>query len=238
MDIKVLKRKMRKRLMKLRLRPVRVFCFHQVSDVFEPDTMWECDWTQTEVFKKKILALKKKYTFIPLTEAYRHIVNDSFRLKHYAALTVDDGWASVKNIIPWLAEKQIPVTLFLNPSYLDGKHYQSRQTEKLLTQEEVVFLVNEYKPYITIASHGWTHGSCMEMTESEFVDNVQKAENVLNELSGKVPFYAFTYGHFRSSQFKWLCAQSLIPVLVEGTKNYHATCIYRECIDGGKVFFD
>ena len=232
MDSVQLKRKIQRRLTKLRLQPIRVFCFHQVSDVFEPDTMWECDWTQTEAFKKKILELKKKYTFIPLSEAYKHIANDRFRFKHFAALTADDGWASVKNIIPWLADQQIPVTLFLNPLYMDGKHYQSRQTEKLLTQEEVVFLVNEYKPYITIASHGWTHGRCMEMTEAEFVENVQKAEDVLKELPGKTPFYAFTYGHFLLPQFKYLHKQFLVPVLVAGEKNYHATWIYRECIDG------
>lgn len=233
MDFKVFIKKLRTRLMKLRFRPIRVFCFHQVSDVFEPETMWECDWTQTEVFKQKVLALKKKYTFIPLTEAYSHIANDRFRFKNYAALTADDGWASVKNILLWLAEQEIPVTLFLNPQYLDGKHFQERETEKLLTREEVIALVNEYKPYITIASHGWTHGKCMEMTETEFAQNVQKAEEVLNELPGKVPFYAYTYGHFLLPQFKYLHNQSLVPVLVAGERNYHATWIYRECIDGG-----
>ena len=46
---------------RIRLRLVSVFLFHHVSDIFEPDTMWKCDWIQTEAFKKKVLALKKKY---------------------------------------------------------------------------------------------------------------------------------------------------------------------------------
>lgn len=65
---------------RLRLKPVRVFCFHHVSDVFDPDKMWKCDWTQTEVFKQNVLAPKKRYTFISLQEAYNHISCDKFRV--------------------------------------------------------------------------------------------------------------------------------------------------------------
>lgn len=214
-------------------RPIRVFCFHQVSDEFEPDTMSECDWTQTEVFKDKILALKKRYTFVSLEAAYQHIANDKVRFKKYASLTADDGWASLKNILPWLAEQGIPVTLFLNPSYLDGKHFQWRDTEKLLTHEEVISLVKEYNPMITIASHGWRHEKCEKMSDKEFEVNVQTAEAVLNEMPGKVPFYAFTYGYFLCSQIKVLRELHLIPVLVADDKNYCSPLVYRECIDEG-----
>ena len=160
-------KKICRRIRRVFVKPIRVFCFHQVSDVFEPETMWECDWTQTEVFKKKILTLKKKYTFVSLTEAYNHISNDKIRLKNYAALTADDGWASVKNIIPWLAEQGIPLTLFLNPLYLDGEHYQSRETERLLTCEEVTSLTKMNPHIISIASHGWEHKDCSKMDDME-----------------------------------------------------------------------
>ena len=65
--------KLRKRWTRLWIKPVRVFCFHQVSDVFDSDTMKECDWMQTEAFKKKILVFKQQYTFVSLEEAYSHI---------------------------------------------------------------------------------------------------------------------------------------------------------------------
>ena len=73
-----LQRIVHRKWLKFRLRPIHVYCFHQVSDVFDPDTMWEVDWTRTDAFKSKILELKKKYTFVPLTEAFRHIANDKF----------------------------------------------------------------------------------------------------------------------------------------------------------------
>lgn len=226
--------KIRRKLLCFFCKPIRVFCFHQVSDVFEPETMWECDWTQTEVFKKKILALKEKYTFVSLTEAYNHISNDKIRLKNYAALTADDGWASLKNVIPWLAEQRIPVTLFLNPLYLDGKHYQSRETEKLLTCADVNLLTKMNPHLISIASHGWEHKDCSKMDKEEFLRNVQKAEDSLKDIKCKVPFYAFTYGKYIREQVDYLKRLSLVPVLIDGTLNTNnSKCIHRECIDKG-----
>lgn len=220
---------------RLRLKPVRVFCFHHVSDVFAPDTMWECDWTQTDAFKQDILAMKKKYTFISLAEAYNHISNDKFRKTNYAVLTSDDGWASLKNILPWLAEEKIPITMFLNPMYMDGKHFQSRDSEEFLTKEEVADLTERYEPFITIASHGWSHEDCMKMSMDSFKDSVSKSEEYLKSIKGKVPFYAFTFGRHTNKQLEFLDLQNLVPVLMDGMVNYDdASCIHRECIDAGR----
>ena len=50
----------RRKWTKIRLQPIRVFCFHQVSEQFDASTMWECDWTQIEQFKRNILRLKEQ----------------------------------------------------------------------------------------------------------------------------------------------------------------------------------
>ena len=225
-------RKIRKKLLSYRLRPIRVFCFHQVSDVFEPETMWECDWMQTDVFKKKILELKDMCTFISLAEAYSHISNDKFRYINYAVLTADDGWASLKNIIPWLAEQKIPITLFLNPMYMDGEHQQSRVTEKFLTKEELSELTAKFKPYITIASHGWSHVRCSNMSNDEFVENILKAESEMSDISGKIPFFAFPFGSHSNSNLNELKRRHLIPVLMDGMQNcMDSSCIHRELLE-------
>ena len=216
------------------LHPIQVYVFHQVSDVFEPETMWECDWTQTEVFKRCILALKKKYTFISLTEVQRHLARDKWRFRNYASLTSDDGWASLTNILPWLVEQKIPVTLFLNPSCLDGKHWNSRETDKLLTREEVGRFVEQGAPYITIASHGWTHKSSLHMTMEEFMESVDKSERVLQEMPAKVPFFAYASGLSAKGQFDYLRKQGLTPVYVDRRVNSKdSILIHRYCIDGG-----
>lgn len=228
-----IKNRIKRLWIEMRFRPIRVFFFHQVSDVFEPDTMWECDWTQKEQFKRNIIALKKKYTFVSLQEAHRHLSTDKFRIKRYAALTSDDGWASLKNIVPWLAEQEVPITLFLNPGYMDGEHFQSRPTEKLLTVEEVKAMVEQYAPFVTIASHGWVHADSMKMNRQEFEENVSKAEVFLKDMPGKIPFYAFAYGRRIHSQSYWLLQHSLIPVFANDWKNYNnSNCIHRELLDG------
>lgn len=230
---KPLIQRLKHRLSLMRRHPIRVLVFHQVSDVFEPETMWECDWTQTEIFKKNILALKKKYKFIPLTEVQHRLAHDKWRLRDYASLTADDGWASLKNILPWLVEQKIPVTLFLNPSCLDGKHWNSREADKLLTKEEVVRIVEQGTPYITIASHGWTHQDCTEMTLEEFVESIDKAEKGLEGLPAKIPFYAFASGLNTREQADYLRDRKLVPVFVDGIVNEtDQTSIHRHCIDG------
>ena len=113
--------KIHNRWTKLRLQPIRVFCIHHVTDTFDADLMWQCDWMQTDIFKQKVTELQKKYTFISLTEAQKHLREDWLRCKHYAVMTADDGFASMKEIVPWLVERNIPITLFINPVVWDGK---------------------------------------------------------------------------------------------------------------------
>lgn len=221
------------RLHRMFLRPIKVFVFHQVSDVFEPDTMWECDWTQTELFKRNIAALMREYKFISLNEVREHLASDRVRVRNYAALTADDGWASLKNILPWLVEKKIPVTLFLNPSCLDGQHVNSRETDRMLTMEEVEMIVANGAPYISVASHGWAHKTSRQMTLDEFKESVGMSEDVLERLPGKVSFYAFVSGQYRLAQVAYLRDRQLTPVFVDSENNEaDPTAIHRYCIDG------
>lgn len=195
--------------------------------------MWECDWTQTSEFKRIISSLKKDYTFISLADAYNHILHDTIRTKKYAVLTADDGWSSQANIIPWLSKEKIPITLFLNPLYMDGIHKQSRDTEKLLTVEEINVIVSTYAPYVTIGSHGWSHKDCCKMSTDEFDDNYKKAESALKIMAGYIPFYAFTFGSHTKEQIQYLRDKKVVPVLLNGGMNYHGDIVDRQCIDLG-----
>jgi len=118
-----LAQRIRNRLLRMRLQPIRVFCFHQVSDTFDPVTMWKSDWVSTEVFKQRILALKKEgYQFVSLEDAKRRMKHDSIRTKRYAVLTADDGSSTVKNVLPWLAEQKIPFSFdFVCKSIVYGR---------------------------------------------------------------------------------------------------------------------
>lgn len=222
--------KLRKRWTHLWIKPVRVFCFHQVSDVFDSDTMKECDWMQTEAFKKKILAFKQQYTFVSLEEAYSHIANDRCRMKRYAALTADDGWASLKSILPWLEEQQVPVTLFLNPFYMDGLHFREIETERYLLESDIRSICGILSG-VSVGMHGWKHVAVSKQNECEFRKNVEMSIQALKDCKSFVPFFAYPWGSRNGMNDRVLKEFNVVPVLMDRMSNYNdASAIHRELL--------
>lgn len=242
--------KIRRKLVKLRLQPIRVFCFHHVSDEYDPLTMWECDWTQMEVFKKYILSLKENgVTFISLTEAHEKLKHDRFRTQNYAILTADDGYKSLLNILPWLEEQQIPITLFINTKYLDGQSWSEINEEQAKRIKSDVDMLKDVcpslylskdeleeiaiSPYVTIGMHGHEHLDATKQTIEDFRKNVEQCKDVLQNVLHVIPYFAYAWGKHNAETDKVLKEMSLIPVLVDGTKNYNnSECVDRLAIDG------
>jgi peptidoglycan/xylan/chitin deacetylase (PgdA/CDA1 family) len=210
--------KIKRKWMKLRLQPIRVFCLHHVCKHFDADTMYACDWMALDEFKQKINILRNDgYQFISLMSAYEHLKKDWFRRKKYAVLTFDDGYKSLKDVLPWLEEQQIPSTLFINGKYLDGKSYRGTLKEQYLTHDELFALTS---PLIEIGHHGWEHTAATEMTEEELLESLQKNVEVLSTHPRYIPFWAYTWGQHTKSNDKCLLINGIIPVLIEGNKNY------------------
>lgn len=213
--------KIRRKWMKMRLQPIRVFCFHQVSDTFDESTMKECDWLQADAFKRIINDMRQKgYNFISLPEAHEKIKRDVFRSKKYVVLTADDGWASLKNILPWLNEQQIPISLFLNPGYFDGIHFREKETEKYLTEDEVKHLHEQF-PLITIGLHGWEHMDATKQTDEEFKESIEQSVQYLSKLPNYIPYFAYTWGKHTEVNDSVLLKNNITPVLIMGGKNYN-----------------
>ena len=243
--------RIQRKLLKSRLQPMYVFCFHHVSDEYHPLTMWECDWTQTEQFKQNILHLKSRYTFITLAEAHKKMQHDIFRFRKYAVLTADDGYKSILSILPWLEEQQIPVTLFINTKYLDGKSWSEINEEQAKRVRPDVDMLKEVCPdlymrevelfgltssLITIGMHGYEHLDGTKQTENEFRTNVEKCKDILIDHPRYVPFFAYTWGRHNKETDSVLNEMGLLPVLVNGTKNYtYEGYIDRFAIDGKQL---
>lgn len=217
------------KLRKLGKSPIRIFCIHNVSDCFDADSMWPCDWIKTDVFKRTVLELQKKYTFISLTEAQRHLRRDIVRIRKYAVLTADDGFASLKNIIPWLEERQIPITLFVNPIVWDGKTVgQNLKSLPVSTDnngaKDVYLLQDDLKavqsPLVTFGYHGYDHINESVETYETFVANFEKCRRAMAALDNVIPFYAHTYGRATKQNDEYLIKQGITPVYVNGGKNY------------------
>lgn len=214
--------------MKLRLQPIRVFCFHQVSDVFDPVSMWECDWMSSEDFKTKIANLQDEYTFISLPEAYDKLKNDTFRLKKYAVLTADDGSKTIECILSWLHEKNIPLTMFLNGSYLDGKTYRETPAERYFTKMEIKHLNMDN---ITFGHHSWNHKDLRALTLEDFKEAVKKNMDILADVPNLIPFWAYPYGTHSKKSDALLRENRLTPLYMDGQVNFNdANGIHRELL--------
>lgn len=227
--------KIGRKLKKFRLRPISVFLFHQVSDTFDESTMKLGDWTETGQFKRNIEVLKQQYRFVSLEKAYKMMRKNVFRFRDYAVLTSDDGWASLKSILPWIAEQKIPVTLFLNPGYFDGEHYREKDTEKYLLTKDIKDICDTYSN-VTYGMHGWEHVSATEQTIEAFRESVQMSYDVLRDFTNFIPFFAYTYGRFEESHDRVLSEYGFIPVLIDKEKNVNnIRFIHRELLDGVKL---
>ena len=218
MKLNVLIHKIGRKFMKLRLQPVRVFCLHHVCEQYDGDTMYLCDWMELGAFKNKVIELRKNgYQYLSLTEAYKHLQNDFIRRRKYAVLTFDDGYKSLQEVLPWLEEQKIPVTLFINGKYLDGISYRENPREQYLTYDE---LFNHTSPLIEIGHHGWEHTKVTEMTNAEFIDSLEKNIELLSKHPRYIPFWAYTWGRHNKINDGFLLKHDIIPVLIAGNKNY------------------
>lgn len=215
-------------LLRKRLNPIHVFLFHQVSDVFDDTTMIDCDWSETKQFKANVFKLKEKYKFISLAEAHRHLKNDIFRFKNYAVLTSDDGWESLNNILPWLEAQEIPVTLFINPNYIDGLSYREKTTERYISRSKMQSCRS-----ISVGLHGLEHIRVDKMDENEFRDYVTESVKQTSNISGYIPFWAYTWGKFSEMNNRILKEFGITPVYIGGETNINnSEYIERELLDG------
>lgn len=211
--------KIKRKWMKLRLQPIRVYCLHHVCAKFDEESMEPIDWMPKKDFKNKVQAMQQDgVEFISLTDAYCKITNDKFRNHHYAVLTFDDGYASLKEILPWLEEQKIPVTLFINGKYLDGKCYRENPKERYLTEKELFAMTS---PLVEIGSHGWEHTVAAQMSAEEFEEYMRKNVEVLSKHPRYISFHAYTWGNRTIEDDRILAQMKIVPVLINGGKNYN-----------------
>ena len=238
--------KIKQRWIRFRFKPIPIFVFHSVSEGYNPLFWWECDWTQSDLFKQNILKLKRLYKFISLPEAHRHLKEDNIRFEKFAVLTADDGYRSLLGILPWLEEKKIPISLFINSCYLDKESWSEINEEQAkrtnpgvdmqhdvcpylyMSKEELFDITSEY---VTIGLHGHKHTDAIKLSTEDFIHNVKECKEILSQHPRYIPYYAYTWGHHNDNTDAILKDLELIPVLTSGSKNYKNT-LDRICIDG------
>lgn len=216
----------------LRLQPVRVYGLHHVCTQFDTASMYQCDWMPLDDFKRIICSMRQQgVVFISLSAAYQKLQKDHIRLNKYAVLTFDDGYASLNEVFPWLIEQNIPVTLFINTDYAEGKAYRETPKENYLNIAEIEDYVAISQGLVEIGMHGLQHKDVTIMPENEFIDFATQSINATSQLKGFIPFWAYTWGRHTAMTDKILRAKNITPVLMDGMKNFNDTnSIHRELL--------
>ena len=243
MILRKIVRRINKVYIRSRLRPIHVFCLHQISDVFDPVRCYIGDWVSTDEFKSVIESLSSTYSFISLTEAKRKLKRNWIRWKAYAVLTFDDGYASIIPSLKWLEQRDIPYTLFINAKYLDGsscsphilKH--AREHVEGIPESEVVkgLYLSEADLYgrsshlCQIGSHGYEHLDANLLSPYDFSVQISDNQSILRRFCGFIPFHAYTWGNHNKETDRFLNRMKLTPVLMDGQMNFNnSKLIHRE----------
>lgn len=237
--------KIRRKWMKIRLRPIRVFVVHNVSEQYSSAEGLPEDWMSTADFRRSILELKKKYTFISTEEALRHLKNDVIRFRNYAVLHADDGYKSVYKQLPWLIENNVPITMLINTKYLDGQscsdhvweyvHEQHPELKKEEFIKERYMTFDDLKaitsPIITIGSHGHEHIDNGVMDMDTFIENLDVAINIISKYHACAPYHAYPCGRYTKEEDRILVKRGIVPLLADFGYNWNdATRLHREVL--------
>lgn len=236
-------KKIRRKFQSFFFQPIRVFCLHQVNDVYNPQTCFECDWISLQDFKKTIEVMKADHSFVSMSEAYERLNHRRIRFRRFVVLTFDDGYKSSLPALLWLESQEIPYTLFLNSKYLDGHSISPHLYEHALTVDsgitESQLISNLYltgdtlkslsSRWVSLGSHGYEHIDATNCSKEEFTSQLQKCMEDLSAYPNAIPFHAYTWGRHSTETDSIVVSIGVVPVLVDGLKNVQADgFIHRE----------
>lgn len=103
---------------------LHVFNYHQVASKFDARVHYGPTFTSLDFYKRQLEFLKSHFEFVSLADGIRLLGDPEVKTKkrHLAALTFDDGDCSLSESVPVALALGIPVTLFINSSYLDDEN--------------------------------------------------------------------------------------------------------------------
>ncbi len=103
-------------------------------------------------------------------------------------ITIDDGFKSFYNEAwPYLKKNKIPFILFVSTQPVGKKGYMTWDEIKEINNSEIGY----------IGHHSHTHEYLIDMTESEFIKDIESATKIFKEKLGYVPpIFSYPFGEY------------------------------------------
>jgi len=101
-----------------------IFCYHSIGLLHSFEKLCN-EEISTTLFETQIAEIEQSMQIVTLQDLLRKIQTGE-DMERLAVITFDDAWKSTfRNGLPFLAKKNIPSTVFINPAFVDNKQWPS-----------------------------------------------------------------------------------------------------------------
>ena len=150
---------------------------------------------QMDVFNKHIeLINNSNYKLLKIDEFIENF--GKTKNQKQILLTIDDGFMSFyKNAWPFLKKKKIPFILFISTEPVGKNGYMSWDQIREIDKEN----------FASIGHHSHSHEYLIDKTNSEFISDIEKANNLFLEHLGYVPtIFSYPFGEYSEFMRKYI----------------------------------
>lgn len=140
----------------------------------------------------QIKYLQKHYDIVDLSTVVRIAKGTVKPIRKTVAITVDDGFADLWKVMPFIHKNHIPLSLFVlaQPEKADKKELGNNK--KFLTIRDLKML---QKQGVTIGCHSNTHTSFATMTRDKMTKEIFDSRKILEKkLNRKIEYFAYPKG--------------------------------------------
>ena len=125
---------------------------------------------------------------LPLTELLKYFRGEHNLPKQCVFITIDDGFKSFYNEAwPYLKKNKIPFILFISTEPVGKRGYMSWDEIKEIDQSEFGY----------IGHHSHTHEYLIDMTEAEFVKDIETSSKIFKDKLGYIPsIFSYPFGEY------------------------------------------
>lgn len=153
-----------------------------------------------QTFERQILKLSKYAEFIKLDDI--HASSLVKRKKSKIILTIDDGYQSVKNILPITRKYNIPVTLFVLSNPSKANRYELETRENLLTIDDINLLRDEGWQ---IGCHSATHPNLTTLNDTQLEEEIIHSKLELGgKLGCEITSFAYPKGQYDTNIMRYI----------------------------------
>jgi peptidoglycan/xylan/chitin deacetylase (PgdA/CDA1 family) len=161
-----------------------ILCYHSVQHGWESplsvepgEFAWQAHW------------LRRRRQVLPLRDALPRLDATGRLPRGGAALTFDDGFAALHDVLPVLTRERLPATVFLVAQTLTPQGQavdwvDTPGTEPLstLTLDQVLEMQDAG---VEFQSHSWAHLDLTQLSEEECVRDLRDSRELLSDLLGR-----------------------------------------------------